>query len=555
MSHTIAVSESVRPVPVAEPSPRYHANSEWRQALGPLWQLQLALFAVLLFVAGASLPLADPDLPIHVATGEWIVAHRAVPFVEPFAWTRAGEPFQAYSWAIEALYYVILQRFGPLGLQALHGLVFTLLAGVMLVLGRVARWNPWATLAMVAANVMVALSVSPYLRPQSVLLIALPLAWALVRRSITTDRLGWTLAGLTILSATVANTHLLFLLVGAPCVLLLATPPRDLKRIALVPGAIALGWLLTPYAFHWPEIFRLNFAPNALFGPPTPINEYKPGFLAIMGDAGSSLVLVLAFTLLPWAAATRLTSRERVLHGLLWVAGLVMFALAVRSLVVWWLLIIPMAGMLLQGLKTPALPVVLVAQRAIVHGIFFLVAAQALETWQDPALRAGDTAMRYLPSTNARTIEPLARWLECSTRRDVGGRLVTIFNYGGYVPWRLPHLSESIDGRTIFPDSVARAETYFMPVRREIPLQPWRTADLAILPLSFPVAAVLDTASGWHRIAVTSQLDGPARMVGLWVTDDWWGRAGRAPFPERVVPVMHTREPRHATCEDIVPRR
>jgi hypothetical protein len=60
---------------------------------------------ICLFVGGVTVPLSDADLPMHLALGEWIVRHRGVPFTEPFAWTRAGEPFFAYSWGPEVLYY------------------------------------------------------------------------------------------------------------------------------------------------------------------------------------------------------------------------------------------------------------------------------------------------------------------------------------------------------------------------------------------------------------------------------------------------------------------
>ena len=134
---------------------------------------------------------------------------------------------------------------------------------------------------------------------------------------------------------------------------------------------------------------------------------------------------------------------------------------------------------------------------------------------------------------------------------------MTTFNYGGYVPWRLPYLSESIDGRVIFADSVSKPETYFTPFSRNIPLQPWRTADLAIFPVPFPVGGVLDTAHGWHRVAMTSQLEGPARMIGLWVRDSWWEKAGTIPMPHSVLPVMQSLDPRSASCQSLVvaPRR
>jgi len=216
-----------------------------------------------------------------------------------------------------------------------------------------------------------------------------------------------------------------------------------------------------------------------------------------------------------------------------------MFALAVRALIVWWLLIVPTVAVALRALPRPTLPVLRTTQRAVLAAIFTSVALLGVEDLRDPWLRAGTLESRALPSMNARAIEPIANWLDCNVRRNVGGRLVTTFNYGGYVPWRLPYLSESIDGRTIFPDSVAKPETYFPPNQRVIPLPPWRTADLAIASLNFPQAAALDTARGWHRVAITSELQGKASMIGLWVSDRWWRAAGRGPLPTRLIPLYH----------------
>jgi hypothetical protein len=117
--------------------------------------------------------------------------------------------------------------------------------------------------------------------------------------------------------------------------------------------------------------------------------------------------------------------------------------------------------------------------------------------------------------------------------------LLTTFNFGSYAQWRLPQLSESIDGRTIFPDSAAAAEAYFLPMRRSLPLPPWRSADLAIVPLSYPVAAILDTASTWRRVATTAERNGPAVIIGLWVNRDWWARAGRDELPTRSIGLFH----------------
>ena len=536
---------------LAEPETETGWAAEWREALGAYWRLELYLIAVLLFVAGFSLPFADPDLPIHLATGEWIAKHHAVPYVEPFAWTRPGAPFLAYSWAIELAYYEVMAHVGPLGLSALQGLVYVGLAGVMLVLGRAAGWNPWVMILMAAANLIVALGAAPYLRPQAILLLAVPLTWALVYRSLDTKRLWGTLAGLFAIAVVLANTHLLFPLMAAPCVLLLGKLPEQRSRILLVPIAILAGWLVSPYTTHLVEMFRLYFAPNPLIGPPSAIDEYKPGFLMVFTAGTSSLAIALLLAVAPWFVAPRMDVKNRALFGFLWLGGILMFTLAVRSLIVWWVVGIPIASALFALFPPPTLPVVKTAQRAIVPAIFASVTLTGLETWLDPTLLPGNASKRYLPSTNAKSIESLALWMDCNTRRSPG-KLVTMFNYGGYVPWRLPYLSESIDGRTFFPDSVARPEAYRGPYRGPALLQPWRDADIAIFPVSFPVAAVLDTAEGWRRVAMTSELEGPARMIAVWVTDRWWSTVGKIPLPRSVLPIMHSLEPRRATCESLV---
>ena len=98
-------------------------RDDWRQTLGPAWAALLVLFVVCLFIGGFTIPLSDADLPMHLALGEWIVRHRAVPFVEPFAWTRAGAPYYAYSWLAQLVFFAVLRAFGPVGLHVLAGLI------------------------------------------------------------------------------------------------------------------------------------------------------------------------------------------------------------------------------------------------------------------------------------------------------------------------------------------------------------------------------------------------------------------------------------------------
>jgi hypothetical protein len=499
----------------------------------------LAFIGICLFATGVALPLIDPDLPIHLATGEWIVRHRALPYTEPWAWTRPGAPFLAYSWAIEVFYYVLDMRFGPAALHVLHGITYAAAAVAILLLGRTAKWRAWTTIIIGLGSVAVMLTVTPYLRPQSVLLVAIPLVWMLVLRARDAERERWELLGLLVVSAVLANTHLLFPIALAPCVALVLAPPARRAKFVTIPAAIVCGWLLTPYIPHLAEMYRLYFGANALLTPPSPIHEYKPGFI-IAVQAGFDWIdipLILAF--IPCFAASRMRPLERTVFGVLWLAGFLMFALAVRALIVWWLLILPAIAICLEGISSPTLPALRLTTRATLSAVFAALALKAVDDLGDPWLRAGTLPNRMLPSQGAHAIEPIAEWLDCSVHHDVGGRLVTLFKYGGYIPWRLPYLSQSIDGRTFFPDSVARPEMYISPSRARIALPPWRSADLAILPLDHRLASVLDTALGWQRLAITSEMEGRASMIGLWVSTRWWERASAVGRPYGVIPLPH----------------
>jgi len=529
-------------------------RDEWRATLGPGWGGTLAGFAILLFLGGVTTPLADADLPMHLALGEWIAQHGAVPFSEPFAWTRAGAPFFAYSWGVELLYYRLLATFGPAALHVLHGALLALAGAAVLALGAAARWSGWTTLLVAALHVLVMVGIVPSLRPQAVLMVILPLLWALVLRARVSEQIRYPLVGLLACSAVAANSHLFFPLTAAPCVVLLSAPRVNRRRLVMVAGAIVLGWLVSPYALHWPEVFRQNLAPNVMLSAPTPVEEYMPGFSALSRGGGTALLVAPVLLFLPWLAAAVMRPAERFWYGLLWVAGLLAFGIAIRGLLPWWLIALPVVGMALGKLGSAREPVALTAQRSVVAGIFATFALLGAGSLGDPSVKAGGLSTRVLPSEAASGIEPIARWLECAVRMEEGGKLLTTYNFGGYARWRLPFLSESIDGRTIFPDSVAAAEGYIIAVRRPLPLPPWRGADLAIVPVRYPVAAVLDTAVGWHRLAITADRNGRAAIIALWVTEEWWARAGRGALPSRALQLFHRADATPAACGNEFPR-
>jgi hypothetical protein len=86
-------------------------------------------------LAGAQALLNDGDTLSHIAIGRWIVAHRAIPFRDPFTYTARGMPWVPHEWLTEILFAVVYQRLGWGGVVAATGLscaaAFALLTGAL----------------------------------------------------------------------------------------------------------------------------------------------------------------------------------------------------------------------------------------------------------------------------------------------------------------------------------------------------------------------------------------------------------------------------------------
>ncbi len=136
--------------------------------------LVLALVAVFVFAVSAfTAVLGDGDTWSHLATGEWMLAHGAVPRVDPFSFSMPGAPWTAHEWLSEILMTLVFRCGGWSGVALLTAAAA---AGAALIMGlRVAR-----DLSGAALGVTVALGVALWLpnllaRPH---VLALPLAAA-----------------------------------------------------------------------------------------------------------------------------------------------------------------------------------------------------------------------------------------------------------------------------------------------------------------------------------------------------------------------------------------
>ena len=80
------------------------------------------VFAVLLvpaFLGSSTAIFNDGDVSWHIATGQWILDHRAIPHTDPFSFTWAGKPWVPIEWLAELLFGAAYRLAGHSGVAAL----------------------------------------------------------------------------------------------------------------------------------------------------------------------------------------------------------------------------------------------------------------------------------------------------------------------------------------------------------------------------------------------------------------------------------------------------
>ena len=114
-------------LPLASGSPNAARAAAPRVKAAPL-VLALAVFALGAFAPAV---LNDGDTWSHVATGEWILRHGAVPRTDPFSYTFAGAPWTAHEWLSETLFALAYRLAGWSGVTLLTGAAAGLATFVM----------------------------------------------------------------------------------------------------------------------------------------------------------------------------------------------------------------------------------------------------------------------------------------------------------------------------------------------------------------------------------------------------------------------------------------
>jgi hypothetical protein len=87
-----------------------------------------ALLVALCPVVIAIQPLANNDLPMHLAVGEWILEHRTLPTHDPFSFTAGHPAWVPHEWLASVLFALVERAGGLPGLVALGALCAAALA-------------------------------------------------------------------------------------------------------------------------------------------------------------------------------------------------------------------------------------------------------------------------------------------------------------------------------------------------------------------------------------------------------------------------------------------
>lgn len=88
-------------------------------------RLVTALTFIAIFGMAARVSL-DTDTWWHLRTGQWIVENRAIPQVDVFSHTRAGEAWRIPGWLVQVPLYWLFENFGYAGLNLFTALVVAL---------------------------------------------------------------------------------------------------------------------------------------------------------------------------------------------------------------------------------------------------------------------------------------------------------------------------------------------------------------------------------------------------------------------------------------------
>jgi hypothetical protein len=459
--------------------------------LSDIMLILLASFAAFSFMVVLSTALRDGDTGWHLATGAWIVAHGAVPRVDPFSFTAAGHPWIAHEWLSELVMYGVFRVAGWSGLMLLFGVALAALYAQVALYLR--RWQSPAAAALTIVYMSIGLMPFLLARPH---LLALPIlaGWLIaLMRAREQDRAPplW-LAAIMLVWANAHGSFVFGLALAGVFAFeaLVTAPPERRLQVLIRWGAFGLVSLLaslvTPSGV---EGLLYPFYVNGLALLPL-INEWKPANFA--GISGFEVVLLSTLFFLLYRPAPIPLVRLLLLLGVLHL-GLEHMRQQMVLMVVGALVLAEPIGRAWSSGALPRAPILAQSWRdrrelapIFAVGLLLFVGAagyRAIVPFERPdSYGVPITAMRHIP--------PALRAKPVFSEYSFGGLLI----FNGIRPY--------IDGRSdMYGD--AFTQDYMKTLQGDAAR--WRAAEAkwkiawTILPPDLPLVAILDKEKGWRR--------------------------------------------------------
>src|SRR5690348_7247707 len=113
----------------------FRARNVFRKLVRP--SLADGFFAILLLVllarpASWQALLADGDTGWHIRTGDWILAHGAVPATDLFSFSKSGQSWFAWEWLSDVMFALLHRWFGLTGVAGLTAVVLCFAAALLM---------------------------------------------------------------------------------------------------------------------------------------------------------------------------------------------------------------------------------------------------------------------------------------------------------------------------------------------------------------------------------------------------------------------------------------